>query len=731
MKKYYLFAGLVLLAASPAFAQTKIGAPGAPDASAMLEVTSGTGNNKGLLMPRMTTAQRNAITSPATGLMIYNTTTNEAQVNTGTPASPTWTAATAAASWTTAGNTGTSPATNFIGTTDNQPLTIRTNNTEQMRVTPTGSVGIGINAPATKLHVNTGALRISNGSTALTLPAIEVINDGGGNGSNDNIVISSYGTSSQPSIGTQSSRGTAALPENSQAGDNIGNFFFNSRVNGSIANSNVIRGVYLGDGTTNKSRLNFFSSNTLAMSLDSNQNVGIGTSSPLVKLQVVDSGDADIRVLSTTASSNGRMRVTLGNSFHGMVRNLISSGGLSNDVALYTSSGPGAGASLYLAANPTATDSLNLNQFALKSNGNVGVGIKDPVTKLHVNSGALRISNGSTTLANPAIQVINDGGGNTNNDNIVIQSYGASTAPSIGTFVSRGTLATPANNQAGDNMGNFYSGARVNGVQTTINQIGNIYLGDGTINKSRMTFTTSNTLAMQIDSNQDVRITGKLNVGGGVLVRRDVNFAYSNASLHTWNMVNSGLGETEFINYRGSGSGGFRFFNVDQSDTASSANDIATINSAGVYTQLSDMRLKTNVNIVDDGLEKVMALRPVTYDFHTGKTLKDGVVAFTKNDMIVPSIGFLAQELAKVVPEAVEVPKDPANELYKVSYASVVPVLTKAIQEQQAQIEVLKAKNEQLEAANKVTAQLIERVKQMEQMMGIKEIEGTSKVAGK
>src|SRR5689334_19232077 len=88
MKKNYIFAGLALLAASPGFAQTKIGASGAPDASAMLEITAGATNNKGLLLPRITTAQRNAITSPATGLMIYNTTTNEVQVNTGTPASP-------------------------------------------------------------------------------------------------------------------------------------------------------------------------------------------------------------------------------------------------------------------------------------------------------------------------------------------------------------------------------------------------------------------------------------------------------------------------------------------------------------------------------------------------------------------------------------------------------------------------------------------------------------------
>lgn len=44
-----------------------------PHASAVLDITS---TNKGLLMPRMTEAQRDAIASPADGLMIYNTTTN-------------------------------------------------------------------------------------------------------------------------------------------------------------------------------------------------------------------------------------------------------------------------------------------------------------------------------------------------------------------------------------------------------------------------------------------------------------------------------------------------------------------------------------------------------------------------------------------------------------------------------------------------------------------------------
>jgi len=48
-----------------------------PDASAQLEINS---TNRGVLFPRMTTTQRNAISSPADGLVIYNTTDNKLQV---------------------------------------------------------------------------------------------------------------------------------------------------------------------------------------------------------------------------------------------------------------------------------------------------------------------------------------------------------------------------------------------------------------------------------------------------------------------------------------------------------------------------------------------------------------------------------------------------------------------------------------------------------------------------
>jgi uncharacterized protein (TIGR02145 family) len=60
---------------------------GIPDGSAALDVQS---NGGGTLFPRLTTAQRDGISSPATGLMLYNTSSRCLEVNVGTPASVEW-----------------------------------------------------------------------------------------------------------------------------------------------------------------------------------------------------------------------------------------------------------------------------------------------------------------------------------------------------------------------------------------------------------------------------------------------------------------------------------------------------------------------------------------------------------------------------------------------------------------------------------------------------------------
>ena len=80
-----LFVGLFTTRAA---AQVKIGDnPTTIGNSSLLELES---TNKGLLLPRLTTTQRNAITNPAKGLVIYDTDEDCAMVNKGTPLAPNW-----------------------------------------------------------------------------------------------------------------------------------------------------------------------------------------------------------------------------------------------------------------------------------------------------------------------------------------------------------------------------------------------------------------------------------------------------------------------------------------------------------------------------------------------------------------------------------------------------------------------------------------------------------------
>ena len=75
MKKIYGFLAMLLLSSSALLAQVSVNNDNsAPDPSAMLDVKSTT---KGFLPPRMTLAERDALVSPAEGLIIYNTTDNK------------------------------------------------------------------------------------------------------------------------------------------------------------------------------------------------------------------------------------------------------------------------------------------------------------------------------------------------------------------------------------------------------------------------------------------------------------------------------------------------------------------------------------------------------------------------------------------------------------------------------------------------------------------------------
>jgi hypothetical protein len=93
------------------------------------------------------------------------------------------------------------------------------------------------------------------------------------------------------------------------------------------------------------------------------------------------------------------------------------------------------------------------------------------------------------------------------------------------------------------------------------------------------------------------------------------------------------------------------------------------------YGGTSDYRLKENVSPLKDGLNRLNQLNPVQFDWkRTGDT----------------SEGFIAHEVQEIFPTAVTGEKD-GEEMQTVDYGKITPLLVKAIQEQQTQIDALQS----------------------------------------
>lgn len=120
---------------------------------------------------------------------------------------------------------------------------------------------------------------------------------------------------------------------------------------------------------------------------------------------------------------------------------------------------------------------------------------------------------------------------------------------------------------------------------------------------------------------------------------------------------------------------------------------------------ISDRRSKNSIQEIKYGLNAVMNLKPSMYKYNG-------------NDYI--TLGFIAQEVNEVLPEVVEQSEmGPDHDYLAIKYSEMIPVLTKAIQEQQAEIERLKSEVTQLTEMNKQYAELSNQVKSLQQMMGM------------
>jgi hypothetical protein len=107
----------------------------------------------------------------------------------------------------------------------------------------------------------------------------------------------------------------------------------------------------------------------------------------------------------------------------------------------------------------------------------------------------------------------------------------------------------------------------------------------------------------------------------------------------------------------------------------SSSNSWDDVWAKGSNIATSDRRLKKNISKLEYGLKEILQLNPVTYyylNYNQNKNLR---------------IGFIAQELDSIMPNTVVVGSETDSSYLGVRYEEIIPILTKAIQEQQVIIE--------------------------------------------
>jgi len=97
------------------------------------------------------------------------------------------------------------------------------------------------------------------------------------------------------------------------------------------------------------------------------------------------------------------------------------------------------------------------------------------------------------------------------------------------------------------------------------------------------------------------------------------------------------------------------------------------------YGSPSDKKLKENIKPIESALDKVTKLQGVTFDWKESNSILD----------IKEDIGFIAQDVQKVVPELV---RENKNGMLSMRHQGIAPILLEAIKELKAEIDLLKSK---------------------------------------
>lgn len=237
-------------------------------------------------------------------------------------------------------------------------------------------------------------------------------------------------------------------------------------------------------------------------------------------------------------------------------------------------------------------------------------------------------------------------------------------------------IATSGNEQIG-----FYDGGTGGTLNLLIEGAGHLDLKTGNLNMNGLTVINTSRVMTNItlgygSTGTRFQVSGWIDSNDG----SDRMYFASNSTSY-WKCGGSG----SHIWRNGS--------DVSRAELDSSGNFIAEGNITA-YGSASDIRIKENIEVISDSVKKVKSLRGVTFNYK-----KDGK----------KSTGLVAQELQKVLPEAVYETKDSAEDgedILAIRYGNVVGLLVEAIKEQQTQ---LTAQQEQINQLTNLVNKLMEK----------------------